>query len=357
MKKLIMLLSIVSTIGLARDIEIGYPANGEIPNLNLSNNQNISKLLGYANQSINAVDGSNKIFEALGSGGGGYYGSVSGDSLGSMGNSNGGLFDTIDNYYNIFDKGSEQAFNAMLSAGDMATQGLNILAAAPGIFGGGPKWAAIGTNIQLVMNRLQEARKRVDQLKQYKRWLDSIKGLTQGDFKTIAGIKNTLGQVEGILKEGMAFSKEDLNRNFAKSSLEQDMSTGRGWDIKNTKDMAILNDTNKTLMQVSQTDKVLDAIKTQQAKLSEVNATTTLQQLKTMSAQTDLIITLLNKIITDQARAIGDTALKNQRFMQEEIARNKVQKENALRLEQYREELHNKVNSSSHRSGVNILLK
>lgn len=357
MKKLIMLLSIVSTIGLARDIEIGYPANGEIPNLNLSNNQNINKLLEYANQSANAVDGSNKIFETFGSGGGGYYDSVSGDSLGSMSNSNGGLFDTIDNYYNIFDKGSEQAFNAMLSAGDMATQGLNILAAAPGIFGGGPKWAAIGTNIQLVMNRLQEARKRVDQLKQYKRWLDSIKGLTQGDFKTIAGIKNTLGQVEGILKEGMAFSKEDLSRNFAKSSLEQDISTGRGWDIKNTKDMAILNDTNKTLMQVSQTDKVLDAIKTQQAKLSEVNATTTLQQLKTMSAQTDLIITLLNKIITDQARAIGDTALKNQRFMQEEIARNKVQKENALRLEQYREELKNKVNSSSHRSGVNILLK
>lgn len=357
MKKLLILLSIISSISMSREVTIGYPANGEIPTTQSSINSNVEQLFKIANQTVGVVDGSNKIFETLGSGASGYVGTVSGDSLGSMGNANSGLFDTMNNYYNIFDKGSEQAFNSMLAAGDAATQALNVAAAMPNFFGGGPKWAAIGTNIQAVMQRLQAARKRMDDLKQYKRWLDSIKGLTQADFKTIAGIKDTLGQVESIVKETMSFSKEDLNRNFAMSYEKQDMSKGQGWDLKNTADITLLKDTNKTLMQAATTNKVLDAIQTQQKQLSNVNATTTLQQLKTMSAQTDLIITLLNKLIADGARQMGDEALKNQRHLQEEIAINKIHKENAINLQNYRDELHGKIQNSSKQSGVSIYLK
>lgn len=358
MKKILILPCLIASISLADNVTIGYPANGEIPLANETKTIDTNELFKLIGNVQKGLDGANKIQEALGQGGSGFVGNVSGNTLGSIGNVNSGLFDTIDNYYNIFDKGSEQAFNILMGVGDAATQALNIAAAAPMVMGTGVgHYATIGANIQMVMQRLQAARKRIDDLKQYKRWLDSIKGLTEGDFKTIVGIKDTLGKIENIVKDGIALTKEDLARDYAKDIDKTDMSKAIGWDNKNTKDIIELKDTNKTLTQVATTKTVLDTIQNQQKQLSNVNATTTLQQLKQMSAQTDLLITLLTKLIADQSRQIGDEALKNQRALQEEIAQNKLHKTNAINLENYQNELKTKVQNSNHKSGVSIFLK
>lgn len=116
------------------------------------------------------------------------------------------LFEDVENYYNVFDQGSENFFSTVSSIGDTVSGVLGLAGAFPTMAGVG----VIGTNIQATLNKILDMKNRVDQLKQYKRHIDSIRNLSKADFKTLAGINNTLNLVSDMVNDGKKISDKKV---------------------------------------------------------------------------------------------------------------------------------------------------
>ena len=98
----------------------------------------------------------------------------------------------------------------------------------------------------------------------------------------------------------------------------------------------------------------LNSIRDMQREINSMEATTGNQKLEKMNNLLNVVISLLQKSITDQEQVAANNMMREQRELDEKIARSEQQKEEIKVLEKNKKELENKVkrnNYSSHMVG------
>lgn len=360
MKKMIFMLMAISSLTFAEEVTIGQPENPREKEIlvltdklkenvdKIENNEkrvdDLAALLEDLNKKIDStkesnqdlydvvkdpIDNLNKKMN--------YVPSKAGKDLGSYGKANDGILATIDDYYNIFDKGSEEAFEKVMQLGDTVTSGLSVA----GSFFGMSGLAVAGNNIQAQLTRLQLVRKRLDDLKQYKRWMDNVKDLSKEDLTKLSGVNNALNKLNNILKDGSVLKEKAID--FNKLLKSTDLSKAEGWDklLQANANMHELN--NQVLNKVSgdEANKIFDLINKSKETISKINPKNSTQSVKKLNEQMDLLITVTQTLLSNQATVAGQAAIKEKEKLEKEMLeneKNKVEQEQAERLRQeYRE--------------------
>ncbi|RRD40360.1 hypothetical protein EII29_02455 [Leptotrichia sp. OH3620_COT-345] len=256
------------------------------------------------------------------------------------------LFNTLDNYYEIANKATELSFNAVSRSADSATVAAS-LAGSTRFMGG---VATMGSNIQLILQKLLAMRKRVDDLKQYKRFLDSVRTFNKNDLKTLAEISTTLDRLDGIVSEGFDLKEKtvaygDLVRN-------SDLSTFEGWENLMMGDINLKNVNDEALDRLSgnEAGKVLKALNEAKARIRNMNPQNATQEMTKLNAQINLLISMFEKYMSDSAAVATKEILADNKKVEEEIASKQERQESITKLNNYQEKLKKEVREAKKRN-------
>lgn len=230
------------------------------------------------------------------------------------------LIDDIDNYWEVFDSGSEKFFKTVSDVSDSVTAASSIAGSFFG-FGG---IAVVGNNVQQVMQKILLMKNRVDQLKQYKRFIESVKGLGKNDLKTLAGIKGELEALDRLVKDG--FELKDSTIKWADSVKNVDLSTTDGWNklLVGDENIRKLNDNVLNQVNGDKAKQVLKTISDMKENLKTINPKNENQNLQYLNQQIAILISLMEKHITDSSLVTSSKIIAENKKVEEEIAAKKL---------------------------------
>lgn len=261
----------------------------------------------------------------------------------------GNAMKSLEDFNNMIDNGFEITYNALNVAGNIATSALSVLGAAPTVLGNGFAGAsAAGTNIQAMLTKINAVKARLDELKQHKRILESLKDLSKADLKTINGINDTLNNLSTLMTSS-AVASTDI-RNLQDILKKVDLTKESGWDQllgihvdeRSANEAALERIAGKSSMNA------LNSIRDMQREINSMEATTGNQKLEKMNNLLNVVISLLQKSITDQEQVAANNMMREQRELDEKIARSEQQKEEIKVLEKNKKELENKVKRNNY---------
>ena len=229
----------------------------------------------------------------------------------------------VDDIYNILDKGSEITFNTVAAVSDALTSGLSIAGAFPTMAGAG----VIGSNIQSILSRILAVKNRVDQLKEYKRRLESVRSLGKEDLLTLSGINNTLKTLDGLVKTGVDIG--DASEDFSKKLEKADLTTAEGWDLLLSTDRDILASNKDVLNKISgeENKKIREVIEKAKKTLLTINPKNENQNLQYLREQINILISLTEQMISNDSLTASAMLVK-----EEQIAAKETQKAEAVKI-------------------------
>lgn len=234
----------------------------------------------------------------------------------------------VDDIYNILDKGSEITFNTVAAVSDALTSGLSIAGAFPTMAGAG----VIGSNIQSILSRILAVKNRVDQLKEYKRRLESVRSLGKEDLTTLAGINNTLKTLDGLVKTGVDIG--DASEDFSKKLEKADLTTAEGWDLLLSTDRDILASNKDVLNKISgeENKKIREVIEKAKKTLLTINPKNENQNLQYLREQINILISLTEQMISNDSLTASAMLIKENKEKEEQIAAKETQKAEAVKI-------------------------
>ncbi|CAM3108686.1 hypothetical protein STFE110948_02535 [Streptobacillus felis] len=238
------------------------------------------------------------------------------------------MMDDMDNYYEAFNNITDQAFGAVSAVGDALSAALSVGGMFPTLGG----ISTAGNTIQAMLQKALMMKNRVDQLKQYKRYIDQIKNLGKTDVKKIGDILNVLGSVEGLVRDGNGLV--DMTKSIAEDINNADLSTAEGWELLLTGNKKVLNENDKAYKKVTKDVEVsLDAIKKARENLKRIKPKNEVQNLQVISSQMDILITSLEKLIDSQSAHAAATIQEQNKEMEKDIAAKETKKGEAEKLQ------------------------
>ena len=234
----------------------------------------------------------------------------------------------VDDIYNVLDKGSEITFNTVAAASDTLTSALSIAGAFPTLAGAG----VIGSNIQSILSRILAVKNRVDQLKEYKRRLDSVRSLGKEDLLTLSGINNTLKTLDGLVKTGVDIG--DASEDFSKKLEKADLTTAEGWDLLLSTDRDILATNKDVLNKISgeENKKIREVIEKAKKTLLNINPKNENQNLQYLREQMNILISLTEQMISNDSLTASAMLVKENKEKEEQIAAKETQKAEAAKI-------------------------
>ncbi|CAM3423834.1 hypothetical protein [Pseudostreptobacillus hongkongensis] len=234
----------------------------------------------------------------------------------------------VDDIYNVLDKGSEITFNTVAAASDALTSALSIAGAFPTMAGAG----VIGSNIQSILSRILAVKNRVDQLKEYKRRLDSVRSLGKEDLLTLSGINNTLKTLDGLVKTGVDIG--DASEDFSKKLEKADLTTAEGWDLLLNTDRDILATNKDVLNKISgkENKKIREVIEKAKKTLLNINPKNENQNLQYLREQMNILISLTEQMISNDSLTASAMLVKENKEKEEQIAAKETQKAEAVKI-------------------------
>ncbi|QXW66309.1 hypothetical protein [Streptobacillus moniliformis] len=238
------------------------------------------------------------------------------------------MFDDIDNYWEKISDGTDNIFKNISIAGDVVTGITGIAGSFPG-FGG---ISVIGTNIQAVLQKILAMKNRVDQLKQYKRYIDSVRSLGKSDVKNLTGVYNTLNSLSSIINEGVALT--DMTKGFANDIKSADLSTGEGWELLLTGNKKVQEQNNNAYDKVAGEDYKLaiDTINRTKKKLQQINPKNEVQNLQQLNGQMNILIQVMEQLLNNQSASAATMIQAENKRLEEEIAAKEIKKAEVERL-------------------------
>lgn len=255
----------------------------------------------------------------------------------------GGFFSLMDKVFDI----SDTAFTAIDIAGTTASSVLAVIGSIPTIFGtGAPGASSAADTIQSLLLKINQIKTRIDQLKQYKRVLENMKGLDVEDLATVDGINKALNSLNKLLTD-IAYLK-DQSIDFYSEIKGADLSKGEGWDsllglenhIKKVNNNVLDNvagDTNK---------KTLEAISDLKNRIKNLKPTTEKGELEKISELMGILISLTEKSISDTAILGANKIIEENKKLDEKIVEQERKKEEILELNNYINNQKKQFNSS-----------
>ncbi|ACZ01350.1 hypothetical protein [Streptobacillus moniliformis] len=249
------------------------------------------------------------------------------------------MFDDIDNYWEILNDGTDHAFNAVSTIGD----GLTALTAVGGAFFGLGGVAVAGSHIQAVLQKILMVKNRVDQLKQYKRYIDSVKSLGKNEAKDLAGIVNTLNALSGIIRDDFEFT--DRSRGFSDIIQSSDLSTREGWEKLLVENKNIQDENIKAYNKIAGEDykKAMSIIQKTKQKLQKLDPKNEVQNLQQLNGQMNILIQVMEQLLDNQSANAAIMIQAENKKLEEEIAVKRIKAEEAERLQKAIEESDRKV--------------
>lgn len=342
MRKLLLLSILLNVIVFAepvtepileyKKIEIGT-FNNRINELEQLNNVNTNTIT-IDEDDFDFAEAQEKLLNTSYAGGG--SGSIRG--IGKAINLN-ALTETMDDYYNVFNKASAQSLNAISRAADSATATASIAGAISGKFINNSGKAVLGSNIQLILTKLLAMQKRVDDLKQYKRYLDEIKTLSKDDLMNLKRIDKTLIKLDEIVSEG--FDLEEKTISYIDLIKKSDLTTWDGWDqlisgsvhVRNLNEEVLERTTGEEAIQILRN---INNAKESIRNITPENAT---QELTKLNSQITLLLTMFEKYMSDTAIKTTQELITENKKVEEEIAMKRTQQETMKVLQDYKDQL------------------
>ena len=239
------------------------------------------------------------------------------------------MIDDIDNYWEVFDSGSEKFFKSISDASDSVTAASSIAGSWFG-FGG---IAVAGNNIQQIMQKVLMMKNRIDQLKQYKRFIDSIKSLSKSDLKSIAGMKQTLESIDKLVKEGAVI--KDKTIGFSKELKKLNLSDPKAWEVLGNKEIDVRELNSQTLEKIAgeSNKEIRDTIQGMKEKLNTINPKNENQNLQYLNQQMAILISLMEKQISDTSSVASAKIIADNKKLEEEIAAKEAKKSEVKKLQ------------------------
>ncbi|WP_064590829.1 hypothetical protein [Streptobacillus moniliformis] len=240
------------------------------------------------------------------------------------------MFDDIDDYWEKVSDGTDNIFKHISAAGDVVTGITGIAGSFPGLGG----ISVVGTNIQAVLQKILAMKNRVDQLKQYKRYIDSVRSLGKSDVKSLTGVYNTLNSLSSIINEGVQLS--DMTKGFANDIKNADLSTGEGWETLASGNRKIQEQNNNAYKKVAGDDYKLaiDTINKTKKKLQQLNPKNEVQNLQQLNGQMNILIQVMEQMLNNQSAQAATMIQAENKRLEEEIAAKEIKKAEVERLRQ-----------------------
>lgn len=238
------------------------------------------------------------------------------------------MFDEIDNYWEKVSDGTDTVFNVLSGVGDTITAITGVAGSFP--FMGGI--ATVGTNIQAVLQKILAIKNRVDQLKQYKRYIDSVKSLGKNDFKNIVGVYNTLNSLSEMINEGVKLV--DASKGLNKDIINADLSTTEGWELLLNGDLKIQEQNNTAYEKIAGEDYklALKTINDTKRKLQQISSKNEVQNLQQLNGQMNLLIGVMEQLLNNQSSQAAIIIQSENKKIEEEIAAKQIKGEEVERL-------------------------
>lgn len=234
----------------------------------------------------------------------------------------------LEKYYEIFDEASERALNIMSTATDAATVAANI----GGAFWGMGGVAVGGTNMQLAMQRIQAAKARVDQLKEFKRNVERAKNFSTDKLKELENLINDINNITENFQNVPKSLENALNFN----EVEEILGVKR--------DNLLLSANNEVYSNLAgdNSKKFNEKFNESKEKIAKLKQETVNQGIEKLNNQLTLVITLLEKVISDNAIIASNTLAKENALIEEEIARKKLKEKDINQTKNNIKNLRNK---------------